>query len=439
MLYIIFLLPLGLIAFSLLVTSDETRKKLLYAGLFSIVIGHRSIYLGSVTYLVPLEILLIVMFIYTIFGKQKAKRDDYLEVKLPFMLVFVFFWALGYGLIALLNGTNWDHILAWTLTLAVSVPAFWLIRLYIKTPEDLSVTIKILLWVSTIMSILAVIEYRYPAIAQILPQIFSGKYIYTADGFTRATFSFWGYPAGAVIVTWGMLAAFQEALEPSHTLFGKFVYLGIVIVGGYAVYISGQRSSWIGVVCAILLLSLRGRLKGVVGIIGLYVTAGILPAVFWNRFATVTDFAERGVVADSSIGQRINRWTWAWNTTLEKPLGGGYGHWLAHNTFLEISSTIGIFAAIAFFIFFVQLLLRIARTALSDAHPEARRYAWLFLAISITWAIQLNIETSLQTPPLAVAFWPYMALAWYIPDIYKQAQDTEPKADNKKSYRRSFR
>ena len=423
MVYII-LSIIGLVIFILLVTSDESRQKLLYLGLFTIVIGHRSIYLGNATYIVPLEILYIVLFIF-VFGIHAVKKYNQVEIKLPFTLLFVFLWAIGYGIVSWLTGSDWDPILAWTLPLVIGLPAFWLIRRYIRTPEDLSITLKVLSYVATIMSILALIEYRYPSIAQVLPQIFSGKYILTADGFVRASFSFWGYPAGAVIVTWGMLIAYQFILEPKHSFLSRLVYIGILMVDAAAVYASGQRSSWIGVICGVLLLSLQGRFRGVTGVILIYTLAGILPAVFWHRFATVTDYLEKGTIADSSIGQRLSRWSWAWNTTTSNPLGGGYGHWLVHNTILEISSTIGIFAAIAFAIFIVQLVLRIARVALSGENPEAHPYAWLFLAISITWLIQLNIETPLQTPPLAVAFWPYMAIAWYIPNIFNENKTTK--------------
>lgn len=412
----VIILGAGILTFILLVSKESMRRLLLFLGLFSIVLGHRSIYLGKESYFVPLEIIFFVLFFYMFL--LSIIRGEPGGKKIPGFLIFVTFWAIFRGMVGLLEGENWDSILAWTFPLVLGVPVFWVIRQLIQNFDHFLTALKILFGVSIIMSVLALVEYYYPSISTYFPFIFQGSYILTTDGFVRASFSFWGYPAGAIIVTWGMFIAYQGIIDSPNRNWSLLWVTGFLILQGMAVYISGQRSSWLGVVIALVLLSLRGKAKGVAGIISIFAIANVLPAVFWQRFDTVTNYVEYGVISDSSINSRLLRWQWGWAKTAQYPiLGGGYDHWLVHNIFLEISSTIGIIAAIAFLIFLIQLIFRVSRSALNGATQAERRYGWLFLAIAITWVIQLNVETAFQTPALTVAFWPYMALAWYLPEI----------------------
>jgi O-antigen ligase len=192
-----------------------------------------------------------------------------------------------------------------------------------------------------------------------------------------------------------------------------------------AVYVSGTRSAWLGLGLALLLLSLSNKLKGMVSLSVLLAASTILPPIFFARATTIVD-AVSGNVFDTSLISRLDRWKWGINAILSNPIWGvGYGHWLVHNIFLEIGSTIGIIPAIAFLIFVIQLVMRIARVALNRKAPEARRYGWLFLAFAITWIIQLNVEAVFQTTALAVAFWPSMALGWYLSDMFPKSPDKD--------------
>lgn len=423
----------GLITFIFLLSGEDSRRRLLYFGLASIVVGHRSIYIGQISYLVPFEIIIFLLF-GIMFASEILKKEHH-DITIPKLLIFVTIWSLIRALISLIDGSFWDSIFAWTAPLALGLPTFWVVRRLITRVDHLATTLNILLGVSVFISILGLVEYFYPSVGRILPGIFSGREIFTADGFVRASFSFWGYPIAAVIVTWGMLVAYHEIINPNR-YYHLWIYVGLFLVCGAAVYFSGQRSSWLGLFLAIFLLSISGRLKGWFGIILMFIAASFLPAVFWNRFNTVTVYVEYGRVSDSSTAERLARWSWGWDAMIHNPVGGvGYGHWLVHNAFLEIGSTIGVIAAIAFLLFIIQLIWRIASVALRGSTPEAQRYGWLFLAIAVTWVMQINVETIFQTPAIAVAFWPYMALAWYLPDLYKELKDN----DKPQSYRRAFK
>lgn len=405
--YLILISAAGLITEVLLLSGEKTRRWLLYIGLVTIAVGHRGIYIGKHSYFVPLEVIILLLFALLFLNEIIHKTRH--QIKIPALLIFVSLWGLLRAIISLISGTPWDPIFDWTSQLLLGVPTFWVVRRFLAREEGLSISLKIITIVSVLMSILAVLEYRFS----------TANYIITPDGFVRATFGFWGYPIGAAIVTWGMLIAYYEMINPSKPK-SFWINLAIFALCGMAVYISGQRSSWIGVAVALLVLTLSRRSKGWIGLIGLVVIVRFLPAVFWSRFDTVTNYVQYGVISDTSTSQRLIRWSWGWQAMIQNPVFGvGYEHFLTHNAFLEIGSTLGIVPAVAFLVLIIQLIWRIASVALKGSTPIARRYGWLFLAIAVTWVMQLNVETVIQTLPVGVAFWPYMALAWYLPDIFR--------------------
>ena len=57
--------------------------------------------------------------------------------------------------------------------------------------------------------------------------------------------------------------------------------------------------------------------------------------------------------------------------------------------------------------------------------PDAKRYGLLFLALAVPWITQMAIETDLQTPPFAAAQWTFLALAWFLPDIFHAQSATK--------------
>lgn len=412
----------GLLTLILLLSGERSRRSLLYIGLASIALGHRGVYLGKVTYFVPLEIIIILLFGILILDKLVVKDRD--TKKIPGLLIFVTLWSLLVAVIALVRGISWDLIFDWTIPLVIGLPTFWVIRHFFTTEDHLSIMLKILLGASTVIAITGLFEYQFPAVANTLPGLFMGTYIPTAQGFLRASFSFWGYPAAAIIVTWGMLIAYNEILNPRRSV-PILIYIGLFVICAAAVYVSGQRGSWYGLIIALIVLGFSKRIKGGIGTAAIFfATASFLPVVFWIRFDTITNYIQNGVVGDSSTASRLARWSWGWENMIHNPiLGVGYGHWLVHNAFLEIGSTIGVIPAIAFLIFIILLIVRVVSVALHGPTSKARSYGWLFFAISITWIIQFNVEAIYQTVPLAIAFWPYMAVAWYLPDLFKANPD----------------
>jgi O-antigen ligase len=291
------------------------------------------------------------------------------------------------------------------------------VKQLITTKEHLQTVLTILMIVSLVMSVLGIVEYQFPGVETSWPWLFTGHALDTQEGFHRAAFSFFGYPAAATFVAWGMVISYDRFFNRRDRLQQVFATV-VFLLGGWAVYISGQRSSWLGVGLALTVLSIPFGIRGVGVVVMVWGAITQFSRVFWNRVDTVTVYLQRGIVQDTSTEQRINRASWAWDTIFEKPLiGGGYGHWLAHNVFLEIGSTIGVIPALAFMVFIAQLLFRIIGTISRGASVEQRRYGWLFLSLTVLWILQMSVETIFQTPPFAAAHWAMMAVAWNLRDI----------------------
>jgi O-antigen ligase len=420
------LAAIGLLA--LVLGGEGSQRKLLFLGLATITVGHRSIHVGARSIFVALDIVLWVLFIVVVVKRAFAVEKR--ELGIPLLLFFVTLWGLALATISCLRTGEWDDVLAWTSPLIVGLPAFLVVRHLIRTRDHLNSVLLVLMAVSLSMSILAILEYRFPSVETTLPWIFSGKAILSQDGFVRAPFSYFGYPAAATFVVWGMLISYSYLFRLKNRLY----QLGAIVVftiGGVAVYISGQRSSWLGLGLALIILNIPFGIRGVGGVAIIWGVVTQLSNQFWSRVETLAVYAQRGVVADGSTQQRINRASWAWDTIVDKPLaGGGYGHWLAHNVFLEIGSTIGLIPALAFVAFIGQLVFRVIATTLGAGSPEQRRYGWLFLSLTAVWILQMSVETVLQTPAFAAAHWTMMAVAWNLRDICAETSPAQEPAVN---------
>jgi len=411
----------ALVTLNLLVRGDRSHWVLLCIGLATIALGHRGVYVGYWTYLVPLQV--IVWLLWAMSVAQAVIRHK-LDVQIPPLLTLVTSWAVLGAVLAGFAGVHWDAILAYTSPLVLGFPTFWVVDRLVRHKAQLKQALRILLLVSGAMSVLGIVEYFVPPVTRLVPWFFTSSRVLAQEGFSRAAFSFWGYPAAAAIVAWGVLIAYDEILNG-----WQWSAALILVLGAVAVYIAGQRASWLGLGLGLTILTLRASpsraKKWLFG--GIFAVAiWLLPETFQRRSATVTDFIRYGATTDTSILQHLERWQWGLKSMLSNPLTGvGYGQWLTHNVFLEIGSKIGLIPAVLFAIFIIQLITRIVKTAHAGSKPEACRYGWLFTALAAVWIVQFSVETAFSTPPFAAAYWVAMALGWYLPTIYSTEAETQ--------------
>ncbi|MHB8626236.1 MAG: O-antigen ligase family protein [Aggregatilineales bacterium] len=419
--------------FYVLLQGKRAYWALFCIGIATIALGHRGIYTDAKTYLVALQIIILALFA-VLLTESVAGRQPF-GVKMPIALTFMTIWAVLHALatiLAILTGQEGyaDNVMAWITTFAVGFPAFYVVGKLVKSETQVIQILKILMVISAVMSVLGIIEFYFPSIASLLPGVFTGSSFVAQDGFQRAEFSFWGYPAAASIISWGMFVAFDQ-LSNSKSLISVLIASAILIVDGIAIFISGQRSSWIAVVIGLVILNFNMK-KRTLLITGVLLVSMIflLPAEFWNRVSTLTSIVLNGQVIDTSSQSRLDRWQAGIDIILHNPLtGGGYEGGLVHDSVLEIGSRIGLIPAVVFLLFLFQLVIRILGCrALPSA--TARRYGLLFMALVVPWIIQMAVEADLQVQPFAIAQWTFLALAWFLPDIFRNQLDARQLTTN---------
>lgn len=406
----------ALLVFGILIARREDAEWfLLCIGIASTILGHRGIYIGDWTYLVPLQI--ILWLIWALILVHDALQVHDFDLYVPLALALTLAWAVSHGIVAVAKGVSWDAVLAWVSPLALGFPAFAVTRRLIRNRPHVMLTLQIMLAVSAGISALGLLEYFLPQVVYLFPWFFKARLESTREGFTRAMFNFWGYPAAATFVGWGMIIAYCDWLWHRDAV-RRAIDVVVFALGAAAVYVSGQRATWFSLPAALFVVSITNGLSGDIALMGLgAVTAG-LPAVFWRRVATVTDVLRYGTIDSGDFAGRLERWRWAWLAMCQSPaVGVGYGQWLAHNIFLEIGSKIGVIPALAFGVFVAQLVCRIGRVTVKGSTESERQLGMLFLALAILWVAQMSVETVLHTPPFAAPHWVFMAIGWYLPEV----------------------
>lgn len=405
----------GLVIIIVLQRGSKGYWLLTCVGVASIAVGHRGIYLNKWTFVVPLEVIGFVLFGLIIL-RTIARREKF-TVRIPFLLLFITGWGILRAAASILTFDDRELVLSWTIPFMFGFICFFVVGTVVKRESQLVTILRLLMVISLIMSILGIVEYYFPSVARALPNFFVTKQLATQDGFSRAEFGFWGYPEAASIITWGILIAFDQILRGRSPRW-RIIAVLTFIFGMIAVYISGQRSSWIALGASLVLISINSGVRGWIIALIMAVALQFLPDEFWTRIMTVTSAFFTGTVTDTSNLQRLARWQWGWEMMSSNLLlGKGYGDWLLHNAFLEIGVKLGVIPAVAFLVFMVMLLFRIAKARLMHAGPLGNRYSILFFALSIPWIVQLAVETALQVPPFAAAQWFMLAVAWFLPDM----------------------
>jgi len=415
---LIIIVAAGSVTAFLLLRGGATRWFLLCAAVFSIMVGDRSIHLGHWSGVVPTEVALWLLCLVML---------PTTELNIPPSLLLVFVWATVRAILAAIQGMGWDPVVAWTLPVLDGFAAFVVASGMIGHISRLKTILRVVLWASLAMSILAIVEYGFPGISHAIPWLYSGKDILDADGFVRAPFSFFGYPAAASIVAWGIIVAYDQ-IHSSRASRARWLAVMAFGLGLYAVYISGQRSTWFGLAAALVAMSVCFGFRAIVwlGAVG-GVLAALASATFWVRVHTITAFAATGVPVDTSSEAHIQRIGTAWHSMLNNPLYGvGYGKALAHNAFLEIGRTIGFIPAVLMLVFVCQLWTRVGPMVFDSANAERRRYGVILSAIMLTVTIQLMLETVISTPAFSAAYWLMMALAWRAPVLFEPSTAVAP-------------
>jgi len=419
----------GLVTLGLLTKGGNSHWVLLHMGVASLLFGRRGVYLGQTTFVVPLQV--IVGLLWSVSVANAIVLHEKIYVKLPALLTVFSGWAVLRAGVAIISGIHWDGVLAWTIPHVSGFFTFWVIGSIVKKETQLRAMLGMFLRLSLLVSLLGSFEFFFPSVARgVLPWFFDSSRVVSTT-FPRARFGFWGSPSAVIIVVWGMLIAYNRLFSTKEL---PWFDVCVLLFGAVAVYISGLRAAWIGLLGGFTLLSWSLSKWAAVAWLGIgasLFTSNYLPDVFWNRLLTIPTAVLTKTAADTSIASRFARWQWAWEAAREYPLEGiGYGHWQIHNSFLEVASKIGLIPALIFTVFFMQVLMRNLRTWRKGPTPEVRHYGLLFTAFGLTWIPQVATSTVFYNSLYSIMHWTVMALGWYLVDICRGEQAVQVAAQS---------
>lgn len=404
-------------------SSDRALQGAYFLAIVAFAVGHRSLYVGISTFFVPAELIAWALFFLLI--ARSAVERRWLGGKLPWSLVFLVAWCL--------LGLTWtpDLIPGWDTAFSMlklwvfALPAFVLTGGLIREVDHLKRILKTLILVALYISAMAIVEFSLPGVTKNFPWFFNAKLalIQTEQGFARSGFSFWGNPIAVIIIGWGMVTAFDELITGRSRIW-KIIALAALATGVVALYISGQRASWISVPLGLAVLAFLSpkRRLGIGVLVALIAPAIFLPASFWLRFTSILPSSSSYVV-DSSLLGRLDRYRVAIDETLRYPLTGvGFDGSLVHNEFLAFAAHVGLPAMVAFIILLSTMGLRLVGLYRHPPSPEIRRFAALFLAMFVSWLVDLNFHPALGVAPITVPYWFMLSLGWYLPSLKSNDQ-----------------
>lgn len=406
----------GVVVLLLILRGNAAAWGALYlVSIASFAVGYRSLYIGPTSFVVPAELIAWVLAVVILAQNALARKPSLFPVPKSILFLVVWCFAAFFWTPNILQ--RWDAALAMVKLWILALPVFYVTLNLITRLAQVQTILKLLMPVALVMSVLGIVEFVVPGVARLFPWFFDLQIavLDTQQGFVRSYMSFWGNPIGVIIVGWGVMAALDELL---HGQFLKWKILALVTMGlGLVmVYFAGQRATWLSLAIGLpLLMFLSGKRASL--LLFFLPALTLLPDNFWLRFYSALPFSQ-SFRSDTSILSRIDRYELAISEFQRNPLFGvGLGGDLAHNEFLAFAAHAGLFAALAFVVFLVQLLVRLWRTYAHAASPQVKRFSRLFLALFVTFLVDLNFHPALGVAPVAAPYWFMLALAWQVTNL----------------------
>jgi hypothetical protein len=229
--------------------------------------------------------------------------------------------------------------------------------------------LKHYLLASSLISIMGILEFMFPLfISSIFG--FQNQAINTSENilFTRLAFLFWGSHLAANLIPPAFLILILLKTEKDPIIKNNYVLTFLVIINLVAIYLSGNRISWL--ILTIFLIatishyrgSLLPYMKSYVMLVTLtfvaYVYSQPVEGRYISTFKALTGQIDTRF--DSSGIARMARAKIAIDSIIKKPLGTGWGSqgWV-HSDMLQLAATIGVIPAV---ILLIGLLFFLVRT-----------------------------------------------------------------------------
>ena len=329
--------------------------------IFAFVLGYRTFEPFGGLKLHPIEIFIYASIFRIIISKAyKYRKMSLVVTSLSIFFVVFFFIDLftRYNSIVLLEFKN-------TFLLVL---VFFVARYIYFSKVYVTRLLKYYLIASSIISILGITESIFPSIMSSIFG-FTNQSIYLSDNilFNRLAFLFWGSHLAANLIPPVFPILLLLKAEKDPFINNNIFFTTLVIINLFAIYLSGNRISWL--ILTILLLTTLFQYKGsLVPYMKSYILLVTLSFVVYiysqpveGRYIS-TFRALMGNIDtryDSSGVERTIRANIAINSILQKPLGTGWGSqgWV-HSDVLQIGASIGLLPGLILFFGPIFLLVR---------------------------------------------------------------------------------
>jgi len=276
---------------------------------------------------------------------------------------------------------------------------------------------------ASLISILGIIEYLFPSFMSSIFG-FESEPINNFESvfFSRLAFLFWGSHLAANLIAPVFPILLLLKVEKDSIIKNNYVLTFLVIVNLFAIYLSGNRISWL--IITILLFATitqyRSSLIPYMKPYALFITIAFVAYIYSqpvegryiSTFKALTGNIDTRY--DSSGGERIVRANIAINSIFEKPFGTGWGSqgWV-HSDVLQIGASIGVIPGLILFLTPLFLLFRIYKFYLL-ASPDNQTDFFVCCGLLIFVIISLSLNGNIMKVQSGV---PLLVL-WAIIDGY---------------------
>jgi len=329
-------------------------------------IGYRTFPVTPSFRILPAELLLWALAA-CLPGSRRLEKRPAQARRLPLWLCLLLpFWAWAWNPFGN-NTVPWDVKIAEFRNFLLAVPLFLVCRRVLAKEDAWRPVIATCYAMCVWIGLMGAVEYLYPGIAYVLPGFIADPNPSNADGFLRASFSFYGspiavfscvmfLPVGSALWRWFPAAASRLAIALG----------GLAQLAG--IYISGYRSMWllVAIQFTIVILITRNYLLAITVVLIAILSFDLMPSAGHRRLYSLARVIEGAPVETDTSGMK--RWTRAvaaWEHALANPIGDGWGAsgWV-HSDFIQIAANQGLGAALIFLLGYLSTLRRIAAVAL---------------------------------------------------------------------------
>jgi hypothetical protein len=351
---------------SILLTKNGLENSLKFI-IFAFVLGYRTFEPFPGLKLHPIELFIYACIIRIIISNAVKYR----EMSIGISMLGIF--SIAYFFIDLLTGYHFMVLLEFK-------NAFLLIFIFFITQHIhfsksyFVLLLKYYLMAASLISILGIIEYLFPSFMSSIFG-FESEPINNFESvfFSRLAFLFWGSHLAANLIAPVFPILLLLKVEKDSIIKNNYTLSFFVLINLIAIYLSGNRISWL--ILTILLLTtifqyrnlLVPYMKSYALLVTMVFVAYVYSQPVEGRYIS-TFKALAGQIDtryDSSGGARMARAQIAIDSIVEKPLGTGWGSqgWV-HSDVLQIAASVGIIPGIIFLIAPLFLLFRMYRAYL---------------------------------------------------------------------------